>query len=67
MFVVGTVQRIAHTDDTTQFDLSWPVVIEDDTLGFVGGTVGQCASRDLADSLASDLNKVLTKYAKPSS
>jgi hypothetical protein len=65
MFVVGTVQRTAQKDDSSKFDLSWPVVVEDDTIGFVGGTVAQCPSRDLANSLASELNAVLAKYEKP--
>lgn len=64
MFVVGTVQRVATKADPSKFDLFWPVVIEDDTLGFVGGTVAQCTSRDAADALADALNKVLDNPPK---
>lgn len=59
MFVVGTVQRIPQADDATKFDFKWPVVLEDETEGFVGGQVALRDSRDGAQKLADDLNKVL--------
>lgn len=60
MFVVGTVQRIPKADNAAQFDLTWPVVLEDDTEGFVGGQVATRSSRESAQKLADDLNQVLT-------
>jgi hypothetical protein len=59
MFVVGTVQRVANSADSSKFDLAWPVVFEDDVQGFVGGVVAQRPSRDTAEKMADDLNKVL--------
>jgi hypothetical protein len=60
MFVVGTVQRVPKVDNAAQFDLVWPVVIEDDAQGFVGGQVATRSSRETAQKLADDLNQVLT-------
>jgi hypothetical protein len=64
MFVVGTVQRIADKTDSSKYALSWPVVFEDETVGFIGGTVAQCASREAADALATALNTVLDNPPK---
>lgn len=60
MFVVGVVQRTPDKSDASKFDLSWPVVVEDEDQGFVGGQVATRASREDAQKLADDLNKVLT-------
>jgi hypothetical protein len=60
MFVVGTVQRVADASDASKFTLVWPVVVEDETQGFVGGQVATRKDRDSAQKLADDLNKVLT-------
>lgn len=59
MFVVGTVRRVAKTDDSGQFDLSWPVQFEDETQGFVSGTVATRPSREAAENLATALNTAL--------
>lgn len=59
MFVVGTVTRTPEPNDASKFALSWPVVFEDETQGFVGGQVATRADRDAAQKLADDLNKVL--------
>lgn len=61
MFVVGTVQRVPDESDASKFTLVWPVVVEDETQGFVGGQVATRDSRDSAQKLADDLNAVLTK------
>lgn len=60
MFVVGTVQRVPKGDDATQFDLVWPVMVEDEAQGAVLGQVATRTSREAAQKLADDLNKVLT-------
>ena len=66
MFVVGTVQRVhKEGSEPTAFELSWPVVMEDDNIGVVGGTVQKCANRDAAQALADELNGVLQKHANP--
>jgi hypothetical protein len=59
MFVVGTVQRVVDPKDSSKFDLVWPVMLEDETQGFVGGTVGTYSDRDSAGKVADALNKVL--------
>jgi hypothetical protein len=59
MFVVGTVQRTPTAADASKFDLSWPVLFEDETQGFVGGQVATRADRDAAQKLANDLNNVI--------
>lgn len=59
MFVVGTVQRVVNPQDTTKFTLQYPVVFEDETQGFVGGTVAVRDDRESAQKLADALNNVL--------
>lgn len=61
MFVVGTVQRVPNAADTSKVDLFWPIIIEDETSGMVGGQVATRKSREDAQKLADDLNAVLTK------
>lgn len=60
MFVVGTVQRVAKAQDASEFDLVWPIVFEDETQGFIGGTVASRDDRVKAQKLADDLNAVLS-------